>query len=367
MTVVRASKLERYMLCAGFMDLVVEETEAGFPAKEGTAAGEYLQALLENKTPPTVASNGVYIDEDMKFYTGSVHYDIVRRAASQVLCETRIDWQTRSGIWIRGQYDASFEDTRGYLCIDDLKYGWGIVEAKENWQTLAYAIGEVIRRGKAYEYISLRIHQPRPHHEDGDSREWLISYAELLDYKEKIEARMQQLADGLRTLTTSPKGCKYCPGTQEACPAFSRLFYRAMEVTTEFHQDNLTNDEIARQLDQVKRAAEVIKIKADSLVELGSSRIKKGGMIPGYTTVENYGHRAWNTNVTPESIQLMTGVNVVEKSFMSPAKAEKAGVSKDLVKKLSKAPLVGVKLEKKNATDIGNKIFGTNNPIGVTS
>lgn len=351
------------MVCAGYMHLELEESEAGDPAKEGTACGEVLQAMLENKPIPPVASNGYFINEDMIFYMRSIAEDIFSRVSGQVLCETRIDWQTSSGIWIRGQYDAAFVDNQGRLCIEDLKYGWGIVEVKENWQLISYAIGEVIRIGKVFDHIVLKIHQPRPHHEDGSSREWVLTYNELLEYKDKIEARMTDLANGLKTLTTS-KNCKYCPGAQEACPAFSRLFYRALEVSTEFVQDSLTDEEVARQLDQLNRADEVIKIKRDSLVELGTSRIRKGRIIPGYIQVEKYGHRNWKNGIGPEAIKAMTGKDVTEKQVMSPAKAEKLGISKDLIKHLTETKLAGVKLEKKDASDVGNKIFGNVNPIG---
>lgn len=359
----RCSKLARYMVCAGYMHLDVEEPEAGEPAREGTAAGEYLQHLLERRPIGPVAANGVYFDDDMKFYTTPIAEDIFFRAAGPVLCETRIDWQTRSGIWIRGQYDASYVDKQGRLCIDDLKYGWGIVEVFENWQILGYAIGEVIRRGQAFEWIVLRICQPRPHHEDGDKREWVISYSQLLEYKERIEARMQELANGRKDFQTSEK-CKYCKGVAEACPAFSRLFYRALEVSTEFVQDSLTNEEVARQLDQIKRAAEVIKIKQDSLEQLGADRIKRGQIIPGYIHTNRYSQREWKPGVSPEAIKVMTGKDITERSIMSPAKAEKLGISKELVSQLSSSRLTGVKLEKKNGSDVGNKIFGNANPIG---
>ncbi len=363
MTTIRSSKLARYMICAGYMHLDVEETPAGDAAKEGTAAGEYLEGLLTGKTLGTVASNGVYFDEDIKFYMSNLAKEITPRTTTPILCETRIDWQTRSGIWIRGQYDAAFIDTNGRLCIEDLKYGWGIVDVKENWQLLAYAIGEVIRRGQPFKEVSLKIHQPRPHHEDGSTREWLITYEQLLEYKEKIEVRMQELADGLKTFTTS-KQCKYCSGAAEACTAFSRLFYRALEVSTEFHQDSLSDEEIARQLDQIKRAEEVIKIKSDSLVELGINRIKKGSIIPGYVQVDKFGHRNWKKGVSADALKLMTGIDVMEQNFMSPAKVEKLGVSKELVKQLTECKLTGVKLEKKDSSEIGNKIFGNVNPIG---
>lgn len=361
MRTIRCSQLARPMVCAGFLFLDFEKSVGGDAAREGTAAGEYLERMLLNKVLGTVASNGVYFDEDMKFHTKPIYDDVEERAYGEVRCEQRIDWVTRSGIAIKGQYDIAFVDNNGTLCIEDLKYGWGIVEAKENWQLLGYAIGEVIRLGRVFDKISLKIHQPRPHHEDGTTREWLLTYNELLEYKEKIELRMEAIVEGERTLNTS-KHCKYCDAAAEACPAFSRLFYRALEVSTEFVQDNLTELEIANQLNQIKRADEVIKIKKDSLTELGASRIKKGKIIPGYVTANTYTNRMWNTNVTPESIKMMTGVDVTKSSFMSPAQAEKAGVPKDLSKALSAKRFKGVKLEKGNATDIGNKIFG--NPQG---
>jgi len=363
MVTIRCSKLARYMVCAGYLSLDLPESEGGEPAREGTAAGEYLECLLTGKPLGVSASNGVYFNQDMKFHLEPLANEIKSRAVTELLCETRIDWQTRSGIWIRGQYDASYVDNQGRLCIEDLKYGWGIVEVKENWQLIAYAIGEVIRRGQAFDQISLKIHQPRPHHEDGYSREWTLSYTELLAYKDKIENRMQELVDGRRDLTTS-KECKYCTGAAEACPAFSRLFYRALEVTTEFHQDSLTEEEIARQLDQIKRAEEVIKIKKDSITELGINRIKQGKLIPGYVQVPTYANRSWKSSVTADSIKTITGIDVTEKVLMTPAKAEKLGLPKNLVKSLCESKQTGMKLDKKDGSDIGNKIFGNNNPLG---
>lgn len=363
LTVIRCSKLSRYMYCAGYAYIEADEPEAGDPAKEGTACGEYLQRLLERK-PVQVgqqASNGWYYDEDMKFYAEGIAADIFTNAASEIRCEQRIDWQTRSGIWIKGSYDASYVDHRGRLCIDDLKYGWGIVDVVENWQLLGYAIGEVIRRGQAFREIVIRIRQPRPHHEDGPVREWVISYPQLLEYKERIENRMLELANGRSDLQTGSH-CKYCKGAGEACPAFSRLFYSSLEVSMDFRQDNLTNEEIAKQLDQAKRAAEVIKIKLDSLEQLGTDRIKKGQIIPGYIQTNKYTQREWKHGVTAESLKTMTGKVVIETSMISPAKAEKMGISKKLVEQLSSSRPTGVKLEKKNASVVGNKAFGNTAP-----
>lgn len=353
------------MVCAGFLSFEnLPVSEAGAPAEEGTAYGEYIERKLE--TPhleiPAKARNGVYFDDDMRFYAKGTLVDIVSKAEGKILCEQRIDWQTRSGIWIRGTYDISFVHN-GKLYIDDNKYGWGIVEVKENWQLLGYAIGEIIRRAVAFDKIVLRIHQPRPHHEDGWLREWELTYAELLGYKEKIEARMDQIAAGDRTLQTSAK-CKYCPAAGESCPAFNRLFYRALEISTEFTQDQIDEVELGRQLDHVGRAMEVLKIKQDSLNELSVSRIKAGKIIPGYITEERYGDRKWKSGVDPAVFKILTGKDIVEQVMLSPAKAEKAGIHKKFVNQFVDRHFLGMKMVRKDASDVGNKIFGKAAPNG---
>jgi hypothetical protein len=355
---IRCSGLARPMVCAGYKFLETHKSPTNDAAEGGTAAGEYLEGLLLNKPLGTVASNGVVFTEDMKFFTTPIAEDIkIRANGNEIYCEHEINWTTRSGIEIAGRPDIAFEESVKRLNIEDLKYGWGIVEVFENWQLLGYAIGEVIRRGIAYEEISLKIHQPRAHHEDGPVREWVLTYEELLEYKEKIEVRMQAIVDGDRTLQTSNM-CKYCEGAAEACPAFNRLFHRALEVSTELSQDSITNEELSRQLDEIKRAEEVIKIKKDSMTQLGTIRINEGQLIPNYSIVQNYGNRTWKKGVTAEVIKMMTGKDVTQEAFMTPAKAEKAGVSKEFVKGLTEKYYKGVSLEKKDSTKIGNDIFG---------
>jgi len=366
-TEIRASKLARPMVCAGFTSFEnLPEQDTNDAAKEGTAAGEYLAKLLLSPgvsvKPEGQASNGVYFDSDMDFYLRPIADHIGERAQSQILCEQRIDFMTRSGIRIRGSYDASYVHN-GNLYIDDLKYGWGIVEVKENWQLIAYAIGEVIRRQMVFPEIILRILQPRPHHEDGPIREWRLTYNQLLEYKERIEVRMELIASGFKELQTG-KQCKYCAAAPEACPAFNRLFYRSLEVTTEFVQDSITDAELARQLDQVARAEDAIKIKSTSLKELAVNRIKGGKIVPGWMTETNYGDRKWKPGISPETIEVLTGKKIVEQKMLSPAQAEKIGVSKDLVNGLVDRHFLGQKLVRKDAGKLADNVFGKDKPKG---
>ncbi len=355
---VHCSSLARLMVCAGplfFENLPKQETNAA--AEEGTAAGEYLERLLTKQQIGTHAKNNVPFDDDMRFYCGDISEQIVANAKTQVLCEQVIDWQTRSGIWIRGRYDGGYISHNDKLYIEDLKYGWGIVEAERNWQLLGYAIGEVIRRGVAFEKIVMRIQQPRPHHEDGPSRAWEITYEELLAYKEQIEARMDVIASGDKTLTTSSH-CRYCPASGDACPAIGKAFYLGVEVAHEFLQDSINDKELSQQLDLANRVSEIIKIKMDSLKSLAVSRIKEGKIIPNYVTETSYGDRKWKPGVGPQVFEALVGKKIVEQVMLSPAKAEKAGVPKDLVNALVDRHFLGQKLTRKDSSKIAAKIFG---------
>lgn len=359
---IHCSALARPMACAGFMSFEnLPKFEAGDAAEEGTAAGELLERMLLGHDIPAQARNGVYFNDEMRFHLKPIVEEINENRSSNTLCEQKVDWQSRSGVWIRGKYDISFI-RNGSLYIDDLKYGWGIVEVKDNWQLLGYAIGEVIRRGTVFEKIVLRIHQPRPHHEDGSIREWVLTYAELLAYKEKIDVRLEQIVAGYRQLDTG-KQCRYCSAAPEACPAFNRLFYRAVEVSTEFMQDSITESDIAQQLDQAQRAQEVLKIKFDSLNQLAIQRVASGKIIPGYVTESSYGQRSWKPEISPEVVKILTGKDITEMVMRSPAQAEKLGVPKEFVNSLVDRRFTGQKLVKKNATDVANKIFGKDAPV----
>ena len=360
---IRCSGLHRPMKCAGYAFLELPKSPSNPAAEEGTAAGEYLEKLLTGAPMGPCSSKGFFINDDIKFYIDPIFEDIKQRAASEVFCEQKINWVTVSGIWIKGQPDIAFVDHQGRLCVEDLKYGWGIVEVEENWQLLGYAIGEVLRRGQAFNEISLKIHQPRPHHKDGSTREWVLQYSDLLAYKQQIEDRMMELANGRREFQTGPH-CKYCRGAAEACTAFNKLFYDSIEVSTEFNQDNIDNDELSRQLGHIERAAEVLKIKKDSLMELATIRIKDGGLVPGYVHTTRYGNRAWKPGISPDTVEMITGHKATETNFMSPAKIQKLGVHRDIINTLAEKKFLGYKLEKKDTTKLGNEIFGTTNPNG---
>jgi len=347
------------MNCAGslfFKDLPPEATNEA--AEEGTACGELLQWMLLEGEVKTHASNGVHIDDDMKFYAGKVCAEITGQSHTPIACETHIDWQTRSGIWIRGRYDVSYS-SEGMLCVDDLKYGFGLVEVKENWQLLGYAIGEVIRLGVSFDKIRLRIIQPRAQHEDGTHRSWILTYSELLEYKEKIEQRMQAIADGLKELQSGYQ-CKYCPAAA-VCPAFNKAFHRGVDWVHTFLQDKVSDEELSYQLSLGHRVAELVKTRVSSMEALAINRIRGGQLIKGFGIEQRLANRSWKSNITPDVVKMMTGVDLFKKEMLSPAQAEKVGIDEKFLEAVTERKFLGAKLKAVDAAKQGNKIFGNPN------
>jgi hypothetical protein len=356
---IHCSGLSRVMTCNGSLFFEnLPESETNEAAREGTAFGELLERMLTGQPLVSHAKNGVAFNDEMKYHANDLATKIKANAKSEILCEQKIDWMTQSGIIIAGKYDISYV-VDNTLYIDDAKYGYGIVEVKKNWQLIGYAIGEVIRRNQRFDKIVMRILQPRPHHEDGPERPWEITTEQLWEYKYQIENQMQKIVKGEIQLNTGSQ-CKYCPAAAEACTAFNRATHSSIDFAlTHFQQDHISDKELSYQLDLVERAAEVLKIKHDSIKQLAVSRIKEGKIIPGYISKDSIGDRKWKSNISPKVIETLTGVNVVETIMLSPAKAEKLGIKKDIMAKFVERPYLGQNLVKQDANELGNKIFGT--------
>lgn len=356
---VHASSLARAMTCSGhlfFTDLPQEPPSAA--AEEGTTAAEYLERVLRSGVAQdlldTHSSKGVPFTNDMKFYLLPLADKLLKEAQSKVLCEETINWTSLCGIELRGRYDVSYIKD-GKLHIGDLKYGYGIVEVKNNWQLIGYAIGEVIRRKMSFDAIVLEIYQPRPHHEDGHIRQWEITYNELLAFKEQIEQKFLEIKNGDNKLNTSDN-CKYCKAVT-VCPALSKAAYNALEYSMEFVVDNISETELSRELDLVKRAEDLIKIKKDSIQQLAVNRIKSGKIIPNWVTETSYGNRTWKSNMSPKVIETLTGRKATEEIMLSPNELEKQGVPKDFINHMTERKFLGQKLTRKDTTELGNRIF----------
>lgn len=245
------------------------------------------------------------------------------------------------------------------LTIDDLKYGYRLVSPEWNWTLIAHAIGYCIRERIQPERITLRIHQPRAYHPDGPLREWSISYLELMECYNRINARLSEPTDELRTDLDICAKCHALP----TCPAAREGEMNARDaIKAMSFDDNLPNDILAYQFDESRRAYAFIKNRADALEELIQHKVRNGEVVSlagkRGTLKPRLGQRTWNKGLTAAALSTATGIDLHKDASVTPAEAERRGVSKDVVNALTERPNIGAKLEWVDLDAEARKVFG---------
>ena len=342
------------MRCIGsrLMQRAVPEEPNDEARSEGNAADWLADQLFAgiDITPGTKAPNGWAVTGDMLEYISQYVADLGRGGDTQVVTT----WGTAS-FEIRGRADH-IGHSGGTLTVDDLKYGHRIVSPVENWTLLSHAIGWCIINGVQPDRVVLRIHQPRPYHTDGPVRSWEVpsGYAGLVERYQAVAAHLSNPTDAL---VSGPDWCAKCHGRFD-CPALDRSAWSACEVTLGAFNDAMPSNALAFERDVMQHAADVLKIKIDAVDELMSHRIRSGQMIPGYGLENRLGQRRWSKGLTGKVLSISTGVDLTSDGVVTPAEAERRGVSKDVIAALTERPNIGAKLKKIDPDAVARRAFG---------
>lgn len=363
-----ASSLERAMLCAGSprFENIIKFAQTD-DAAEGDTFEELLARMVLGQPIGDRASNGNIFTKEMFFFANQMLPYIPKGSQYQTDCSWITEHTQRKMSNRLDFYHAGETE----LEILDVKYGWGIVEVKyqdgifrgqPNWQLVDYAIGMVLKLGRAFKTIKFTIVQPRPHHEDGSVRSVTISYAELKEYKDQIEKRVASMHNNNNTELVTGDHCRYCKaGDSYVCPAKNKAFFNTIAVVmSELRQDHLDEESISQMLDLLDEAKSQLKIHEKSLEQLAIHRMKNNKIIPNYALTDSYGHREWLPETNPESIKFLTGLEATKVEMMSPSEFEKThSVPEMLLKALTKRPFKGTKLKRTDAGKLADEVFKT--------
>jgi hypothetical protein len=224
-----ADNLPRLMKCNGsrLMPAAFPRVEENNTIRdEGNAAHYMANAVFRNEFSideliDRKAPNGVIIDGVMADHVGEY---LSALDCGEMEVETSFGV---SGIWqINGRCDhRKYNASTDTLTIDDLKYGYSIVEPEMHWTLIAHAVGSCIGLGITPANVVLRIHQPRQFHPDGKIREWRITYARLMELYAEINATLSAPTD---ILTTSDF-CRRCHALA-TCPAARKADMNAIDT-----------------------------------------------------------------------------------------------------------------------------------------
>ena len=263
---------------------------------------------------------------------------------------------------LSGTPDAFYyDDIENRLHIWDFKFGWGIVEAFNNWQLLCYAAGAMWEMGKGNTHphdMSLHVVQPRPYHPEGPVRSWGLTPDVLQGSVGYILSAISQsrLANPPLKVGRHCRDCKASHG----CPALGESIYTAMEYLGKSVPDELEGKDLGVHLTRLRDLHALVKERLDSVEVQALSHITGGCVVPGWVAEPKSVKREWAEGVgVPEVKALgeLLGVATVTEKPLTPAQVEKAGVDKGLVDALvsRKKGALGLRPQSPNKT--AEKVF----------
>jgi hypothetical protein len=356
--------------CTGWvlMSQMYPETEETPEAAEGTASHEVGAKLIQAATVAAgfidlpigqPASNGVVITEEM-FEAAEVYAedvaDVMRSTGNfvpqveqRVNCPTihELSWGTPD-CWI-------YDKATGNLYIWDYKFGYGVVEAFENWQLINYLAGIIEQlelTGIQTQYITvhMRIVQPRAFHHDGVVREWIVNASDLRGYFNTLEAAAAETL-GSNPVTRSGSHCKHCPG-RHACSAALQAGVQLYEVAAQPMALELPVEALSVQLSIVKRAIKQLECIESGMSEQAKVTIKTGNNVPGWLLEQGQGRQKWSVPIDEVvAMGAIEGVVLSKDAVITPKQAIKLGIDAGVISQYSITPNTGLKL----VPDNGNK------------
>lgn len=313
--------------------------EPSDPAMEGTCAawvaemvlkGEYATcANMIGKAHP----NGWVVEPEMARHVQG-YVDMLKARGGTIDAERTVTLNDH----IKGTPDsfAVFKD--GHLFVDDLKYGYEIVEATSpQVKIYAGAITRLLeRKGVRVSKITLGIYQPRAYHAGGIHRTITMWPEDLMmKHVHRIEA-MAAEAHGPHARATPGIHCRRCAGAAY-CAANAAANYENYQSMLLGEQRQPTAKELANELDFINRAESLLKGRKDAITAEAEARMKRGENIPGYVRESGWGNRRWKVNAA--TVQAMTGLDPTDTAKMvTPAEMERRGVLPEIIAALTEKP-----------------------------
>jgi len=347
MFVLRCSGAGRWARCAFSAHLerhpdALPDTDED-AAAEGTCAAWVAECVINgDATTPDdligrVHSNGVEVDPDMARHL--TEYVQIAQSRLEARAEVYGEWAIDGTSKIAGTSDLWSWSTADDFHIDDLKYGFGVIEPTTlqlvAYATLAYAQG--IRAARWH----LGIYQPRAVHAAGTYRTRTLT---LQDMEAEIAALIQTAQDIVagRAAGAQPgEQCGHCRGGHK-CEALTHSVYSMWQPVTSRAINEPTDQQLADELDMLDRMSDLLKARSVAVQAEAQQRMNKGRMVPGWAMMPTTGKRKFK--VPGEVIHGLTGIDPFDKVLCTPAELERRGASKPTVAQLSYTPTVGYKL-----------------------
>ena len=353
-----ADELSRFMICSGSHQLQRTVESAGSEVGTVTMEGRTFHWLAEARfngqqidqlngvTPPGEGFAPVtqeMIDHAYEYVT-MLHYD--------GMVEQETSWQTET-VYVGGRADyMQYDHATGTLTVADAKYGYRRVSPVMHWPMMSHAIGFAARTGLLVKRLSALIFQPRAYGGDMWSDPWVVDHPPLRSWQVMIENQVTAQPE-----TRAGLHCVYCKAAA-TCATLGQSVALATDMVAEPYHEVMSGQELAWQLKLTERLEKLLDARRKALVEMATHRIKSGQVVQGFGLKTQMGHRAWLPGYDGELLTAALGVDLTKKGVVTPAEAERRGVSKEMVSALTQRPITGSKLAEIDPNVEVAKIFG---------
>jgi len=305
---------------------------------------------------------GTFINEEMraaaKFY---VDYVTSIAPLKDLKVEETIKLEAIHPTECRGTPDATYFNADNHvLHIFDFKYGFGLVEAYENWQGLAYASGILGVEEHLGGKLDIHIHiiQPRAYHPLGPVRRWHLTLAQLKAYVGKMRIRVEAALSDAPECTTGPQWCRYCTA-RRACNTNLQSCHIIVDLTEQVTPLDLTDNQMGEELSLLKKAKLLLDARITGLeaeVEQGS---KRGKLYAGWTLEPGRGKTIWTKpNKEVFALGTLLGIDLQQEAKpITPNQAKDKGLDQGILTAFTRRIPGALKL-KEIDINYGKQLFG---------
>ena len=336
----------------------IPEQEPSEPAMEGTCAAWVAEMVLTGQRGACADmigerhENGWVVEPEMARHIQR-YVDMVVARGGAISTERKV----RLNSMIAGTPDAYAVVTdSGHLYVDDLKYGYDIVEP-ETPQIAIYAgaiLRQVIAKGVTIRHVTLGIYQPRAYHPSGHYRTLTTYPEELMSRVHEIERAGEKCQD-VNALAAPGDHCRRCRANAQ-CAASAHLMYDRFYRMHHAQAREMTAEELANELSFLEECEALLKGRTDAIKADAEARIKTGRSVPGYRLEHGTGNRRWV--VDADTVRVMTGIDPTSGKMITPAEMERNNVPAELIEHLTEKPRTKARLIKMPTDYIRGKFNG---------
>lgn len=300
----RPSAAGMWVRCGGYVSMSTchPELPGDNEVREEGIGAHWLAYETGNGRPQpngVLTPNGVEIDDEMQNAVRE-YLAVLRGWGVQVYLEHTVaipSIHPQCG----GTIDAwGWDPINRILYVGDLKYGYNPVDPFENWQLLCYVRGALdflqALHGQFTEHFKVRMYivQPRGYGHDV-VKVWRTTSDNLYGYMHTLKQAAKVAIEGTGELTAGDH-CYYC-SARNNCPALQKAALQLIDVSTDQHSLELTNDQAAAELRRIDRAINVLKSRQSGLESQLEHAIGEGYMHPNFERSGGKGKLDWREGV----------------------------------------------------------------------